>query len=33
MKEINSIIARNQITEGGPIILYQVENELSETAH
>ena len=30
---MNAIIARNQITEGGPIILYHVENKLSETAH
>ncbi|KAL1638462.1 hypothetical protein SLS56_000271 [Neofusicoccum ribis] len=27
------IIARNQITEGGPVILVQVENELTETRH
>ncbi|THX59120.1 hypothetical protein D6D06_02345, partial [Aureobasidium pullulans] len=33
IEKLNSIIARNQITEGGPIILYQIENELSETSH
>ncbi|OJD34859.1 glycoside hydrolase family 35 protein [Diplodia corticola] len=27
------IIARNQITEGGPVILVQVENELTESRH
>jgi beta-galactosidase GanA len=26
---VNSIIAKNQITEGGPVILVQVENEYS----
>ncbi|KAI4845463.1 hypothetical protein E4T45_07704, partial [Aureobasidium sp. EXF-8846] len=33
MKEVNRILVKNQITEGGPIILYQIENELSETVH
>jgi hypothetical protein len=33
MKEVNKILVKNQITEGGPIILYQIENELSETVH
>lgn len=33
MQEIGTILARNQITEGGPVILYQVENELQETTH
>lgn len=28
-----AIIARNQITEGGPVILVQVENELTESRH
>jgi hypothetical protein len=27
IKAISQVIARNQITEGGPIILVQVENE------
>ncbi|CAK7214120.1 hypothetical protein SBRCBS47491_002041 [Sporothrix bragantina] len=30
---IGKIIARNQITNGGPVILTQVENELTETRH
>ncbi|TPX14294.1 uncharacterized protein E0L32_005490 [Thyridium curvatum] len=30
---VGKIIARNQITEGGPVILNQVENELQETRH
>ncbi|KEQ98433.1 glycoside hydrolase family 35 protein [Aureobasidium subglaciale EXF-2481] len=33
MQELNKILVKNQITEGGPIILYQIENELSETVH
>jgi hypothetical protein len=33
MREVNKILVKNQITEGGPIILYQIENELSETVH
>lgn len=33
MEKINTVIAKNQITNGGPVILYQVENELSETVH
>lgn len=33
MDEINAIIKRNQITEGGNAILYQIENELQETRH
>ncbi|KAF1349863.1 glycoside hydrolase superfamily [Delphinella strobiligena] len=33
IQEIGAIIARNQITEGGPVILYQIENELQETTH
>lgn len=33
MREINKVLVKNQITEGGPVILYQVENELSETVH
>lgn len=31
--EVGHIIARNQITNGGPVILAQVENELSETVY
>ncbi|KAK0660611.1 putative beta-galactosidase C [Lasiodiplodia hormozganensis] len=30
---IMPIIARNQITEGGPVILVQVENELTQSRH
>ncbi|CAK7199090.1 hypothetical protein SEUCBS139899_001760 [Sporothrix eucalyptigena] len=30
---IGKIIAKNQITNGGPVILTQVENELTETRH
>ena len=33
MNEINAILKRNQITEGGPVILEQIENELQETTH
>ncbi|EED15311.1 beta-galactosidase, putative [Talaromyces stipitatus ATCC 10500] len=33
MTEIGKIIAANQITEGGPVILVQHENELQETTH
>ncbi|KAG4027881.1 hypothetical protein MFRU_026g00620 [Monilinia fructicola] len=33
IKEIGAVIAKNQITNGGPIILNQVENELQETTH
>ncbi|KAL1880615.1 hypothetical protein Daus18300_001226 [Diaporthe australafricana] len=33
VQKIGSIIAANQITNGGPVILNQVENELSETVH
>lgn len=33
IQKVGAIIARNQITEGGPVILYQVENELQETVH
>ncbi|KAL6154697.1 hypothetical protein ACJQWK_00661 [Exserohilum turcicum] len=31
--EIGDIIAKNQITNGGPVVLTQVENELQETRH
>ncbi|OCL15181.1 glycoside hydrolase family 35 protein [Glonium stellatum] len=31
--EIGSILAKNQITNGGPVILHQIENELQETSH
>lgn len=30
---IGTILANNQITNGGPVILNQIENELSETKH
>ncbi|OKL62305.1 putative beta-galactosidase C [Talaromyces atroroseus] len=33
MQEIGKILAANQITEGGPVILVQHENELQETLH
>ncbi|KAG9664585.1 glycoside hydrolase family 35 protein, partial [Aureobasidium melanogenum] len=33
MREVNKILVKNQIKEGGPIILYQIENELQETVH
>ncbi|CAD6445310.1 06d14879-ff4d-406c-9ede-0e5b68d0c4e4 [Sclerotinia trifoliorum] len=33
IKEIGAILAKNQITNGGPVILNQVENELQETVH
>jgi len=33
MNEINTILERNQITSGGPVILQQIENELQETTH
>ncbi|EME79049.1 glycoside hydrolase family 35 protein [Pseudocercospora fijiensis CIRAD86] len=33
VKAVGSIIAKNQITKGGPVILYQIENELQEIPH
>ncbi|KUI59563.1 putative beta-galactosidase C [Cytospora mali] len=33
VQKIGAIIAANQITNGGPIILNQIENELQETSH
>ncbi|PYH32129.1 glycoside hydrolase family 35 protein [Aspergillus neoniger CBS 115656] len=33
MRKVGQIIAANQITKGGPVILFQVENELRETSH
>ena len=33
IQEIGAILSKNQITEGGPVILTQVENELQETTH
>ncbi|KAF2233323.1 glycoside hydrolase family 35 protein [Viridothelium virens] len=33
VQEIGNILAKNQITEGGPVILNQIENELQETAY
>lgn len=31
--EVDAIVARNQISEGGNVIIIQVENELTETRH
>ncbi|KAF2704979.1 glycoside hydrolase family 35 protein [Pleomassaria siparia CBS 279.74] len=31
--EVGPLIAKNQITNGGPVIMAQVENELGETTH
>lgn len=33
IEKIGAIIADNQITNGGPVILNQIENELQETTH
>jgi beta-galactosidase GanA len=33
VREIAAILKRNQITNGGPVILTQIENELSETSY
>lgn len=33
VENVGAIIAANQITEGGPVILNQIENELQETTH
>ncbi|PSN60780.1 hypothetical protein BS50DRAFT_578950 [Corynespora cassiicola Philippines] len=33
IKEVGTIIAENQITNGGPVILAQVENELQQTRY
>jgi hypothetical protein len=33
IQEIGAIIAQNQVTNGGPVILYQIENELQETRY
>jgi hypothetical protein len=33
IQEVNAILKRNQITEGGPVILHQIENELTETTY
>jgi beta-galactosidase GanA len=33
IQEVSAILKRNQITNGGPIILVQPENELQETTH
>lgn len=33
IQKVGAIIAANQITEGGPVILNQIENELQETVH
>jgi len=31
VKAVSAILAKNQISKGGPVIMMQVENELSET--
>jgi beta-galactosidase len=33
IQEIDSILKQNQITNGGPVIIQQIENELQETTH
>ncbi|KAF2255109.1 glycoside hydrolase family 35 protein [Trematosphaeria pertusa] len=33
IEEVGAIIAKNQITNGGPVVLAQVENELQETTY
>ncbi|KAL9090306.1 MAG: hypothetical protein Q9165_005339 [Trypethelium subeluteriae] len=33
VQEIGNILIKNQITEGGPVILNQIENELQETTY
>lgn len=33
IQEVSAVLAKNQITNGGPVILLQVENELQETVH
>ncbi|KAJ5948445.1 CAZyme family GH35 [Penicillium verhagenii] len=33
IEKVGAIIAANQITNGGPVILNQIENELQETTH
>jgi len=33
MQEIESILEKNQITKGGPVIIQQIVNELQETTH
>ncbi|KAK8241216.1 putative beta-galactosidase C [Phyllosticta capitalensis] len=33
IRAVGEILARNQVTEGGPVLLVQVENELQETVH
>jgi hypothetical protein len=33
VQQIGQIIAANQITQGGPVIMNQIENELQETTH
>ncbi|KAL1878815.1 hypothetical protein VTK73DRAFT_7468 [Phialemonium thermophilum] len=33
VSKVGKIIADNQITKGGPVILHQIENEYSETVH
>lgn len=33
IQEVNAILKKNQITSGGPVILQQIENELTETTY
>ena len=33
IRNVDAILAKNQITNGGPVILDQIENELQETEH
>lgn len=33
IQQVGAIIAANQITEGGPVVLNQIENELQELSH
>ncbi|KAK7545840.1 glycoside hydrolase superfamily [Phyllosticta citricarpa] len=33
IRAVGDILARNQVTEGGPVLLVQVENELQELVH
>jgi beta-galactosidase GanA len=33
IREISAILKRNQITQGGPVILYQLENEYRQSSY
>ena len=33
VQEISAVLKKNQITEGGPVILHQIENELQQTTY